>query len=259
MKHCYVYLFLLLFLTGCGPSVEEQATMTATAMTATAASWTRTPTSTATPTATITLTSTPSPTLTITSTPTRTPTSTRTPTLTATPTPTIDSTWIFFENEWLTLYYPPDWTIQNPREYACFPGSTDCIIRLSHLTSENVEIEIIRQPPGIPSYRNVIEADQRYWNNTLLGASFVGAPDLLKLLARNDIVIDGLGAVQRLYEYPLVDPSTYKVIGTQYNYQVLIMQGKDLYFFRMVTDNSEEFEMYKGIAEQLIYTIVFQK
>ena len=92
-----------------------------------------------------------------------------------------------------------------------------------------------------------------------MGSKIVGAPDLLKLLARNDIVIDGLGAVQRLYEYPLVDPSTYKVIGTQYNYQVLIMQGKDLYVFRMVTDNSEEFEMYKGIADKLIYTIVFQK
>lgn len=111
----------------------------------------------------------------------------------------------------------------------------------------------------MPSHRNVKEADQWYWDNTSLSARLIGTSDRLKLLSRNEIVIDGLAAVRRLYEYPLVNPTTNKIIGTQYNYQVLILQDKDLYNFRVFTDNAAEFDMYKGITDQLIYTIVFQK
>lgn len=215
-------------------------------------SLTFTPIPTDTPIPTITPTATKSPT------PTRTATSTRKPTQTSTPKPTTDPSWIFFENEWLTLYYPPDWTIQEPRYDAC-GISTDCIIRLGHVTSENIEIELIRFPPGIPSYRNVKEADQRYWNIISLGAILIGAPDRLKLLSHKDIVIDGYAAVQRLYEYPLVDPSTHQLTGIQYTYQVWIMQGKDLYDFHMITDHEGKFEVYKEMADKLIYTIVFRK
>jgi hypothetical protein len=207
------------------------------------------PTSTPTLTSTATSTATPDPTA----------TPTITPTITPTLAPTIDPGWIFFESEWLTLYYPPDWTVQKPREHACMPGSTDCIIRLSHLASEGVVIELIRYPPGIPEYANVNQADQSEWKNTVLGATIINAKDQLKLISRTAININGLPAVKRVYEYPLVDPATYKLIGAQYTYQVLVMNGKDLYVFRMVTTNNDEFEKYIAVADELVNTITILK
>jgi hypothetical protein len=206
-----------------------------------------------------TLTPTLTNTATSTALPTSTATSTITPTSTPTLTPTIDPSWIFFESEWLTLYYPPDWTLEKPREHACMPGSTDCIIRLSHSESESIEIEFIRYPPGVPELANVNAADQWYWQNTTLSATIINAKDHLKLLSRTNINVGERAAVKRLYEYPLVDPATNKIFGTQYTYQVLVMNGKDLYDFRMTTKNSDEFEKYTEIADELIKTIVFSK
>ena len=138
-------------------------------------------------------------------------------------------------------------------------GSTDCIIRLSHLVSENVEIELIRYPPGIPEYVNVNQADQSEWKAITLGASIINATDQLKLISRSDIKVGERVAVKRLYEYPLVDPATYALIGTQYNYHVLVMNGKDLYIFRMLTTESDEFNKYIPVADELIRTITFLK
>ena len=87
----------------------------------------------------------------------------------------------------------------------------------------------------------------------------VGFPERLKVLELDYIKIDGLPAVRRLYEYPLVDPATYELIGTQYNYQLLVLEGKDLFYFRMFTTSAEEFEMYKEIADKIVFTIVFKR
>lgn len=226
-----------------------------------AATQTSTPTLPFTPTFTPTLTATPTitPTFTPSFTPTKTGTPTRTATLTLTPSPTVNPSWIFYESEWLTLYYPPDWTIEPAREFACIPGSTDCIIHLSHSPSESVDIELIRQPPMIPAYRNVTEADERYWNAVSIGATLIGAQDLLKLISRTEITVGGLMAIKRLYEYPQADPATYAIIGIQYTYEVQVMNGQDLYHFRMVTTSADEFELYTGVADELINTIIFLK
>ena len=190
-------------------------------------------------------------------------TQTAIPTPSTTATPTATSTvipgWTSFESEWLTLYYPPDWNVESPREYACAPGSTDCIIRLSHLPTEKIEIELIRYPPGIPANANVKQADKRDWDNTVLGAKMTNASDYLELISRTEISIDNLEAIRRIYEYPLVDPATFAILETQYNYQVLVMQGEDLYFFRMYSTDAGEFEKYVNIADEIVRTIDFQR
>jgi hypothetical protein len=63
----------------------------------------------------------------------------------------------------------------------------------------------------------------------------------------------------RLYEYPQVDPTTYKLSGALYTYQVLVMNGKDLYIFRMVTTSNDEFEKYTAVADELVTTFTFLK
>ncbi len=90
-------------------------------------------------------------------------------------------------------------------------------------------------------------------------AGLVGAPERLKLLSFDEMKVNGQDAVKRIYEYPMVDPTTQTIVGTQYNYQVLVMNGKDLYIFRMVTINSDEFEKYKELGDKIITTIVFRK
>lgn len=193
------------------------------------------------------------------------PTFTSTPEPTATTTPTLTPTpalvgWILYEeNEWMTLSYPPDWKVESPREHACIPGSSDCIIRLSHSPSENIEIEIYRLPKMIPSFNNVKDADNYDWQGKEMSAMIVQAPDALKLISRSEITVGELPAIRRLYEYPLVDPSTYKIKATQYNYQVLVLKNGDSFFVRMTTTNSNEFDQYLDIVDKLVETITFQK
>lgn len=83
--------------------------------------------------------------------------------------------------------------------------------------------------------------------------------DDLKLISRTEINVDGFAAIRRLYEAPLVDPVTYLVRDIQYTYEVLVLNDADLYDFRMVTTNADEFEMYTEVADELVNTIVFQK
>ena len=224
---------------------------------------TETPTNTSiptnTPTITIALSKTPTHTPTITFTPSQTATSTRTPTPTSTFTPTVDPSWIFYENKWLTFFYPPDWNIENPREHSCITGSDDCIIRLSHSESENVEIEFFRFPAMIPEYRNVNEADKRDWEMKELGTMFTQSSDHLVLLLKEVIQVDGVDAVRRHYEYPLVDPTTLEITDIQYNYQTLAFKDKDSYFFLLYTISIDEFEKYLEVVEQIVETIKFQE
>ena len=199
----------------------------------------------------------PTATLTLTPAPTFTPTITPSPT--NSPTPTIDPSWVAFDSEWLQLYYPKDWNVEQPLgEPVCVPGAVDCIIRLSHTPSETVEINFFRYPP-IGTSLDVVEADKDDWNNRKIGATIVGAADLLKLLSVDEIEIDGVKAVKRLYEYPLVDMVTGKVKNTQYNYRVMIILGEYTYSFEMQTTNADEFAKYTEIADKIVATITFKR
>ncbi len=190
---------------------------------------------------------------------TSTPEPTATATSTLTPTPALVGWILYDENEWMTLSYPPDWNVESPREGACYPSdSSDCIIRLSHSPSEIIEIEIYRFPKMIPSFNNVREADDYEWQGKEMSALIVQAPDALKLISRSEITVGGLPAIKRLYEYPLVDPMTNKLKAIQYNYQVLVMKNGDSYFIRMITTNSDEFEKYLEVMNELVKTIIFR-
>ena len=212
---------------------------------------TLTSTNTTIPTNTNTFTITPSVT------PSTTPSPSQTATATNTFTPTVDPSWVFFENKWLTLYYPPDWNIESPREHSCIPGSDDCIIHLSHLELESVEIEFYRIPPMVPQPQNVEEADEMDWNMKEFGVIFTQASDHLVLISKETTKIDDVSAIKRLYEYPLVDPVSLEITDIQYNYRALAMKGKDSYFFLLYTTSVEEFEKYLDVVDQIVSTIVF--
>jgi len=239
MKHTIVLAAcLLIFATACGPSSAEQATMTATVQTATAASWTKTPTATLIPTLTPTLT--PSP--------------------THTAIPEFLSGWIFYENEWLTLYYPPDWTTTEPREHACMPGSTDCVINLLHSAAEDVRIEIVRYPPGSSPVQDVEKTDQEDWDLKIMLAMLNGIDiNAIKLISRTVFEVGGETAVQRVYEYPIVDMASMRIVGKWYINNVRVINGKDEYIFEMRTEVQEEFNAYQNIPDQILSTIVFLK
>jgi len=186
------------------------------------------------------------------------PTATITPSPTITPTATLDLTdWIHFDtNEWMTLYYPSDWTAEEFSDGPC--NSSDCILLLSHLPQE-IEIEIYRLPKMIPSFSNVREADNYDWEGKKMGVMITQASDSLALISRNEIKVDGLSAIKRIYEYPLVNPSTYTIRAIQYNYRVLVMKDGDSYFIIMRTTRSDEFEKYQSIMDTLVKTIMFNK
>ena len=92
-----------------------------------------------------------------------------------------------------------------------------------------------------------------------MGVMITKASDSLKLISRAEVKVDGLTGIKRLYEYPLVDPNTYKITATQYNYQVMILKDGDLYNFRLYTTNTDTFKKYTQDADGLISSILFQK
>ena len=118
---------------------------------------------------------------------------------------------------------------------------------------------MIRQAAGVPSYSDSDEADQRNWEMLKMGVMITKASDSLKLISRAEVKVDGLTGIKRLYEYPLVDPNTYKITATQYNYQVMILKDGDLYNFRLYTTNTDTFKKYTQDADGLISSILFQK
>jgi hypothetical protein len=247
MKNIVLYLLLVGLMTACASATPEP---------------TATPTPTPLPTKTATQTITPSitPTATSTATPTDTPTPTQTATATLVPSPTIDPSWVYFESDWATLYYPSDWVVEElPGEPFCLPGANDCILWLSHLPTENVQIEFTRRDPMLGKALQVQQVDQDDWTNRELGAMIIGAADQLVLRSRTVLEIDGQAAVKRVYEYPLVDMYTQKLIGTQYNYQVIVINGEDIYYFQLRTEEGAEFELYLEVADQIVNTIVFRE
>ena len=243
-----IIIIISILLSSCGATNTPEATQTPPP-TATFTA-TNTPLPTSTPTATLTPTQT--------ATPTKTATPTPLPSPTQTPTATIDPSWKAVNNKYLTLYYPPDWTLLPAREHACIDPA-DCILHLSHATTEKVTIEFLREAAGIPAFSSVTAADNYSWQNIQLGAMLVQQPDKLKLISITRTVIGGEDAVIRQYEYPLVDPATYALKGLQYNYQALILKDGDSYEFRLTTTDPDEFKKYAPVADAIVKTIVFQK
>lgn len=239
---------IIFLLTACN-ALQPQPTATPT--------FTVTPSNTATATATSTITPTETPTATATKTPLPTKTSTPTTTLK----PTIDPSWISFKSDWVNLYYPKDWQVQPQLgEPNCFPGALDCIIRLDHLPSEKIEIQFIRQAPGVPAATDAEEVDSRDWMNTQMGAMINNLSDKLNLISVDVIKIDGRKAVRRLYEWPMPDLATGKFKQLLYKYQITVL-GSDGATFRFImqTTNKDEFDKYIEIADEIASTIVFQK
>ncbi|MBI4731187.1 MAG: hypothetical protein HY781_03500, partial [Chloroflexi bacterium] len=174
------------------------------------------------------------PTLQATSTLVPSPTPTMTLPPTATSTPALPSDWVLVESQWLQLYYPSDWALEPPPgEPVCVPGIVDCIVWLSHSPSETVEIQLIRDWP-LEESLDLQANDEKDWSLREWGVTMVGAPDLLKLVSVDEIQVDGVEAVRRLYEYPLVDPGTMQVMNIQYNYRVMFLLDGYMYLFRMV-------------------------
>lgn len=205
----------------------------------------------------------PAPAATPTETATQTPSPTSTPTLTASPTDppaTVNAAdWLAFDSEWLQLSYPPDWTVEEPLgEPVCFPGMTDCIIRLSHSPSESVEIQFFRNSHMNPPGDAAVEEEES-WQLRVMGTAIVGAPELLKLISVDEIEVDGIKAIRRLYEYPLVDPATGKLLNIESTYRVFLVLGESTYVFEMKTTSPEEFALYTEVADGIVSTISFHR
>lgn len=247
MKKNIIYILFVVLLTACAaPTPEPTATVT--------------PTLVPTNTATATVTPSTTPTATVTETPTNTPSPTQTATETLVPSPTIDPDWVYFESAWVTLYLPPDWVVEEPPgEPFCFPGMLDCILWLSHLPTENIQVKLTRREPMMGASNQVRQVDRDDWANRELGAMIIGFADKLVLISHTVLEIDGQEAVKRVYEYPLVDVNTQKLVGTQYNYQVIVINGENIYYYQMRTEDATEFELYLEVVDQIINTLEFQE
>jgi hypothetical protein len=101
------------------------------------------------------------------------------------------------------------------------------------------------------------EDDEQYWLMLELWAAMIGVQDQLKLISRTEIEVDGLPAIKRLYEKPLVDSSTNEFTGIEYNYHVLVIKDQTHYYLNMRTTNPDEFEQYQPVADQILTTVVF--
>ncbi len=214
-------------------------------------------TTAAVPTETLVPTDTPKTSVTSTLAPTSTPSITPSPT--TPPSPTIDLSWVLSDSEWLQFYYPKDWNVEEPLPI-CLPGVTDCIIRLSHSSAEMVEIQFIRlrMPVDYVSLE-AIDVDRADWQRNTVGAAAFGVENLLELYSVDEIEVDGIPAVKRLYAYPVVDMSTDKVKEIQYTYSLAIVHDEHIYRFRMQTTVIDEFDEYKLVVDNMVETISFHK
>ena len=184
-----------------------------------------------------------------------------TPLVTAAPsaifTPTLDSNWVLLDNNWLQLYYPKDWNIQVTN---CASDSNDCIVSLSDLPSlaATTEIGVVIFPPtSEPS--DVVQVDEKEWLRVKENAFSIGAVDFLKLISKEEITVDKIRAIKRLYEYPVLDNLTGNVTGTLYNYQVMLVNGDHVVSFEMQSNSADKFEKYLPIAEHMVGTVIFRQ
>jgi hypothetical protein len=176
---------------------------------------------------------------------------------TATFTPTVDPNWALLDNNWLQLYYPKDWNIQITN---CASDSNDCVIYLSSSPSLAATIEIgvvIFPPTSEPS--DVVQVDEKEWLRVKGNAISIGAVDSLKLISKEEITVNEIRAIKRLYEYPVLDNLTGNVTGTLYNYQVMLVNGNHVFSFAMQTKSADEFAQYLPISEQMVGTVIFHR
>ena len=92
-----------------------------------------------------------------------------------------------------------------------------------------------------------------------MSAAMLNASDHLKLISLQEIEVGGQAAIERVYEYPVVDLVSGSITGTWYTYRLLVMNGTDRYYFELRTTSAEEFELYLEVARQIASTIVFLK
>ena len=182
-----------------------------------------------------------------------------TPLLTAAPpatfTLTPDVNWTLLDNNWLQLYYPKDWNIQITN---CAPDSNNCIIYLSNspLLTKTTEIGVTIFPPTSES-SDVEQVDKEEWLRVKGNAISIGAVDFLKLISKEEITVDKIRAIKRLYEYPVLDNLTGNVTGTLYNYQVMLVNGEHVFWFAMQSKSADEFAQNLPIAEHMVGTVIF--
>ena len=175
----------------------------------------------------------------------------------ATFTPTFDPNWALLDNNWLQLYYPKDWNIQVTN---CASDSNDCVVYLSDLPSlaATTEIGVVIFPPtSEPS--DVVQVDEKEWLRVKGNAISIGAVDSLKLISKEEITVDKIRAIKRLYEYPVLDNLTGNVTGTLYNYQVMLVNGEHVFSFAMQSKSADKFAQYLPIAEHMVGTVIFHQ
>jgi hypothetical protein len=172
-------------------------------------------------------------------------------------TPTLDPNWALLDNNWLQLYYPQDWNLKVTN---CASDNTDCIVSLSDLPSlaATTEIGVVIFPPtSEPS--DVVQVDEKEWLRVKRDATLIGAVDFLKLISIEEITVDKIRAIKRLYEYPVLDNLTGNVTGTLYIYHVMLVHGEHVVSFEMQSKNKDKFAQYLPIAEHMVDTVIFHQ
>jgi hypothetical protein len=253
-----VFLLLFFLITGCDSLGGLLATETPTSTSTSTPTNTATSTATSTPTRTPTFTATHTPTITPTFTKTPTPTKSATPTSTSTP--TVDPSWIYFDSEWVDLYYPSEWKTESREDDPlCVEGIIECILRLYHSEEESVEINLVKFNLGFGKTFDIKEVEQALWDVELLQLSQYQVDDEVKLVSKEYILVNGREAVERILEQPIVDEDGNVKPGTRYVYRVMFANGEDIYHYYLRTTDKGEFEQYNEIARQILATLIIKK
>ncbi len=174
-------------------------------------------------------------------------------------TPVPGPVWTRFEAPGVSLAYPDDWQalpVQDAPQVVNQKGV--CLLRLAHMPEADVVFSLAKRELASGENIQVEQADQQVWNSRTLGAMTLDALDALVLHSQAVVWVNGQRAIQRIYEYPLVDASSLQVTGKQFIYQVLVVDGKNVYQIEMSTRDAAAFERYTAIADGIVERLKFQ-
>ena len=174
-------------------------------------------------------------------------------------TPAPGPIWTRFETSGVSLAYPADWQAVPAQDAPQVVNQKGvCLLRLAHSPEEDVVFSLAKRELAAGESIQVEQADQQVWNSRTLGAMTLDALDALKLHSQTMLWINGQRAIQRIYEYPLVDASSLQVTGKQYIFQVLVVAGNNIYQIEMSTRDAAAFDRYTTIAEGIVGKLQFQ-